>query len=173
MGVMNRLNVQRAMRGDAAQAYVRVVMETQKLLLAVDAKRRKVLFQTGGYARTTMYRSLNKTAPKKARNANRKRPPYTHRTKNGHAGALARLVGFQVSEKDGSFVAGPNIANFQSKTVPITARTIPELLDKGGRAMLPQGPANYREFPYVQPAFDKALDKFKERIANLPLLARR
>jgi len=174
MGVMSRLATKRTLMGGKANGFATVVLETNRLMAAIDDKRRRVLFQTGGYARKTMYRMLNKNPPKRAKtHAGKVRPPYTHRTKNGHAGALARLVGFQVFEKEGSLVAGPSIANFRSKTVPIAAKTVPELLDKGGPAMLDQKPANYRAFPFVAPAFEKAYEKFADRIAKLPLTARR
>ena len=101
------------------------------------------------------------------------KPPRTHRTKNGHAGALRRLIGFQVQEQDGSFVVGPSVAGFKSGTVPIVAKTVPELLDKGGPAIDFKGRrANFRAFPFVQPAFEKAFAKFQDRIKNLPLIAR-
>ena len=101
------------------------------------------------------------------------KPPRTHRTKNGHAGALRRLIGFHVFEEAGTFVVGPSIAEFKLTTVPIVAKTVPELLDKGGPAIDRKGRrVHYRAFPFVEPAFEKALDKFRERIKNLPLIAR-
>lgn len=177
MGVMNRLNVQQMLSGQGANHFtLKVVWKTRDVLNAMDKKRAKVLYQTGAYARTTMERSM-RTAPKKARNASKVRPPYTHRTTNGHAGALRRLIGFQVEERRGTVTAGPAIATFRSRTVPITAKTVPELLDKGGIAMVATKSggtrrAVYRAFPFTEPAFKKANKKFEERIRNIPLAVR-
>jgi hypothetical protein len=111
------------------------------------------------------------------------RPPY-QRTK-----ALRNLVRFAVDEGRKSVVIGPEKLNRPTETQPqAPARTVPELLDIGGNAVIsekllttayyrnqkytywkPTGRrivATYRAFPYVGPARNEAIPKLMARLAK-------
>lgn len=126
---------------------IRFQMEDEKLLQRMRAKRKRVLYKTGGYTLRSMQRSMRYR--KKA--SNPKFPPSAHR-ENG--ALLRKLSHFVVNEKNGTVVIGPIKLGGDSQP---SGKPVPELLDKGGPVeALVNGQSvitTLEPRPFVDPAF--------------------
>jgi len=167
MGVNKRLFTKGMLQG--GNNVVRLVMESKRLLDAMELKRARVLSRTGGFARITMQRSMRyRKGP-----SNPPNPPHSHRTKtNNKPGALRNTIIYQVQSDEETVICGP-IA-FRSKVVPLNRDTVPQLHDMGGVAVVHRrngATTNvYPARPFTKPAFDKTYQFFKNLIEDLPLL---
>ena len=121
MGAMNRLNVERMLSGKSRSSFT-VNWTPQELLHRHAVRKRKILFMTGKYTKTSIQRSMRYSKKRSEPG----KPPNAH--KDSKKGPLLRkLVAFAVDVEADSVVAGP------MKAGNVTAPTTPEVLDQGGR----------------------------------------
>lgn len=142
-------------------------VDVPKLLERSDRRNKRVLFRAGAYARTVMRNSMRRRKGVS--------PPGT--PPNAHVGTLKRLISFAVDTTEQSVVAGPEI--FSGKGTTRTNKTIPDLMDSGGAALIDtvsgkdrqvkKQPAVFVPRPFVDPALEKSADKLADLIATEPL----
>lgn len=103
-------------------ARANVKVDRAKLQRRLEAKQVRILFRTGGQTRTIMQRSM----PYRKGKSKPGQPPHAH--KDTEKGPLLRkLVRFHVDRRAKRVVTGPIL------TERVGAKTVPELLDQGGR----------------------------------------
>lgn len=128
-------------------------------ILNREAKRdRRVLFRAGAYARTVMRRLMKR----------RKGPSSPGDPPHAHAGDLKEKIRFDVDPVALDAVAGP--IQFDGKGDTQTSKTIPALLNEGGRATVKLGGkrvrARYRPRPFTDQANETAAERLADLIAN-------
>ncbi len=100
---------------------VAVKWTPQQLLKRHAARKKKLLFKTGAYTKTSMQRSM-RYAKKPSKPGE---PPHAH--KDSKKGPLLRkLINFSVDLEEESVIAGPMKSG-------ISAKSTPEVLDQSGR----------------------------------------
>jgi len=121
MGAMNNLNVRQMLGGRSGLA-IDVRWAPHELLRRHAARKKTILFKTGGYTKTSIQHSMRYS--KKASQPGQ--PPNAH--KDSKKGALLRkLVAFAVDVDADEVIAGP------MKSGTGFTPTTPEVLDQGGR----------------------------------------
>lgn len=136
---------------------------------ALEWKYRRVMAKLGGYVRTTMQRSMrHRERPSKPY----KEAPTAWRHGTGGEGALRALTEFGYDANDHTLVVGPQLIT--SPTLPLGGKTVPQLLNEGGEAFVTRFGnrtlARYEPRPFVKPAVDKGINKFRELLATVPLI---
>lgn len=176
------------------KATVKFVSEVDKLERRVEAKEIQWLYQGGRYTQRTMRRLIKPPPAQYTKKTQRvtarykrevisreKRPPWDQ------TGQLRNGIAFEVDRNALLFRCGPELRWRQSKgAVYVSSSTVPQLLEEGGTVVMPERKfisyerdgvpisywrrtgrmitARYRAFPYVEPAREKAWDKFQEII---------
>jgi len=144
-------------------------LDRPTVIEALEYKYRRVMAKLGGYVRTTMQRSMRYSKkPSKPG-----QPPRSIKDYKGNAGALRRLTEFGYDKDDHTLVIGPQ--KITSPTLPIGGKTVPQLLNEGGQAFVKgfggvRFLASYEPRPFVQPAVDKGITKFRDLLATVPLI---
>lgn len=183
----------RMMRSTAGAVRGRIQFPTTEFLSAIDRQMTIVLKRIGGKGRKEMRILLNKKPPKKPKKTHMKRSgratkAYRNYRRKIHSrrppfkrkGTLRALTLFAWKLATLEVVVGP--VHFKSKRVKPKGqiRTVPELLDQGGAAMMnfrdPNGNkihqpkrVQYRQFEYVQPALKKTTPWVKDIMESTPL----
>jgi hypothetical protein len=138
-------------------------LDRAKVIAAVENKRLKVFLRLGGFTMQVMRRSMRYSKkisePGKPPHARRNNPQLREKT----------FFGYETSTD--TLVVGPTI--YRSKTKPASGKTVPQLLNEGGRAdvVTPRGvvKADYRPRPFVAPAQEIGNEKFAELLEKTPL----
>ncbi len=143
-------------------------LDRPTVIEALEFKYRRVMAKLGGFTRTTMQRSMRYSKkPSKPG-----QPPRSIRDYNGNAGALRRLIEFGYDKNDKTLVIGPQLIS--SPTLPLGGKTVPQLLNEGGTAFVKNFgnriPATFKARPFVQPAVEKGITKFRDLLATVPLI---
>lgn len=126
-------------------------------------------------------------SPEKARDVKRKfaehlargrasapgKPPHSHNDGYGNAGALKRLVEFGWDDRVKSLVCGPQLIT--SPTVPLGGKTVPQLLNEGGKAFIKgfggeSVMGHFRPRPFVEPTAEKGFTKLADLLRTVPLV---
>jgi hypothetical protein len=106
---------------------------------------RKNLSKLGAYIRTTAQRSI-KTAKGKAKPG---RPPHSHK------GLLKKHILFAFDQQKYSVIVGPQLLQGRRNG----AKTVPEILEFGGRGVYRGRPAKYWAHPFMTPAYEQEKKK--------------
>ena len=170
MGLSKRaFTASRSGSGSILQVRARTFLDRPSVIESLEAKYLTVMARLGGYIRTTMQRSMRyrKKASKPGQ------PPTSRRDYSGNAGMLRSLIEFGYDRTDHMLVVGPQ--KIQSPTLPLGGKSVPQLLDQGGAAYVYQlggkrTLAHYEPRPFVQPAVEKGLTKFRELLSTVPLI---
>jgi len=157
----------------------RFVSEADKVLRRWNRKKLSVLKRTGLYGRKVMHNLLKKKRPKQFTPKGRISKRYQKEIEGGGSrppymvtGRLAHSIRFEVVDNS-SVIIGPTFGPGKKSTLPAT--TIPALLNDGGSATIRKRTRDnrlvvyqvtYRAFPFTAPVFEKALPRFKERLAQ-------
>jgi len=118
------------------------------LMDAVDQAERRTLSKAGAFVRRRAKSSIRK----------RKGVSKPGQPPSSHEGSLKRLIFFGYSLQTGSVVVGP--VSFSSLNNTQSSKTIPGLLEFGGRARRGGRPARYRPRPFMGPAVEAEADNF-------------
>lgn len=156
-------------RGGIAGIRTRTFLDRPTVIEALESKYRRVMAKLGGYIRTTMQRSMRY----RSKSSKPGQPPTSWRSDKGHAGSLRKLIEFGYDKDDHTLVVGPQLIT--SPTLPLGGKTVPQLLNEGGGAFIRGfgGQKVFAEFkprPFVQPAVEKGLTKFRDLLASVPLI---
>lgn len=134
---------------------VKVVDNLQRVVKHEEDVRRKTLFKTAAFGRTTMKRSIRK----------RKGPSAPGQPPHSHVGTLRDLMKFRVDLADGSLVVGPEI--FKPRHQPHGA-PVPRILDVGGSFRYGRAGRllTFKARPFVQSAFETTMKQLPRIIAE-------
>ena len=147
----------------------RTFLDRPTVIEALEFKYVRVMARLGGFIRTTMQRLMRY----RKRASEPGEPPTSWRGSAGNSGALRRLIEFGYDRNAHTLVVGPQL--IKSPTIPLGGKSVPQLLDEGGSAMLRKlgGKsvlANFDARPFRQPAAEKGINKFRELLATVPLI---
>lgn len=156
-------------RGGIVGVRNRTFLDRPTVIEALEWKYRRVMAKLGGYVRTTMQRSMRN----RKRSSKPGEPPTSWRREKGGQGALRALTEFGYDKDDHKLVIGPQLIT--STTTPLGGKTVPQLLNEGGGAFIRKFGggrvmATYEPRPFVQPAVDKGIDKFRDLLKTVPLI---
>jgi len=143
-------------------------VDVSKLIRAMDAKERRVLFKTGNDGRKFMKEGMRKTGKRGPASSPGGFPA-------SRLGPLKKTIAFAVDPRAGTVVIGPRGFDAQPRWLPTGIRTVPQLLNEGGIVrrhfrnrdhpiyML------YRPRPFVDLTNVPTSKKFAENMKNIPL----
>lgn len=151
-------------RGEILSIREQTFLDRRPVVDALDKKYRTVMARLGGYARTTMQRSMRRRA--------KKAPSKEGQPPNAHKGTLRALIEFGYDLEKKTLVAGPH--KIDSPTKPFSGKTVPQLLNEGGYAMVYKfgGGSVMKHFgprPFVEPALKKTITKLADLVRTIPL----
>lgn len=107
--------------------------EHRKVLAAMERKERIVLARAGGFGRMVMKRSMGRGGTGK-----RQRKSEPGQAPKTHIGTIKNRTFFAVNTRNKTVVIGPESAQISARAArPTTAKTVPQLLNEGGRAIMP------------------------------------
>lgn len=147
------------------KAINKVVIDHRGVMLRVRAKRNRVLYQTGAYTRTSESRRI-RTRKKKSK-PGQGPTNQTRRLKSG--------VKFTVDELEGTVVAGITPNTGKSNSTPLGGKTIPQLIDQGGKSRVVDpftgktSIVDYGPRPITDPVRPKAEEFFRKKIETVQL----
>ncbi len=125
------------------------------VMSSVDKASRKRLSRFGAFVRRDAKGSIRR-AGKKGASAKPGSPP------KSHTGLLRDHIYFIFDKDQNSVVIGPALLTRKQRySVPT-----PELLEVGGAVRVDGGFAVYSRFPYMEPAFDKNIEKAAMMFSN-------
>jgi hypothetical protein len=125
----------------------------------MEAKERKVLARTGGFARKVMRGGMRR----------RKKISQPGEYPSAHAGQLKELIFFGYD--DGQLVVGPVL--FKGKGRQPQGKTVPELINEGGTVTMKTKrttyTANYAARPFVDLTMPAAAKALADNMETIPL----
>ena len=178
MGVNKRLyGLGKSGRGDGTGAIVavrnRTFLDRDAVKSALEYKHRRVMAKLGGYCRTTMQMLMRRRDRKSKPDVE---APTSWRREKGGNGALRALIEFGYDAKDQTLVVGPQLIT--SPTKALGGKTVPQLLDQGGTAVIRQFGgsrviAHFAPRPFTEKAFNKGYEKLGKLLETVPLIRKK
>lgn len=167
---------------DPFETLVRVDIYQNRVLKVIEAKRRRILYRTGGYGRKVVATSMPRK-PKKAmwkpyreylqkpvrRGFRVGRPPYRDK------GEIKDKAEFAVDLQEGSFLVGVHKHREQNYNLLGGISTIPQLFNEGGKQAVELGKKvvvlDIKPHPITTygPSYNKIADAFQNNIKTIGL----
>lgn len=137
----------------------KIVVEHEKVIRRTRAKRNRVLYRTGGYARVAERRRIRR----------RKKNSKPGQGPSNRTGRLKDGIHFEVDEAQGTVVTGVTPNATTGGATPLGGKTIPEIIDTGGAELLTGSDgkrvkADFAPRPITDPVREPAEQFFRDLI---------